>query len=410
MPLRRVAQPGFDPERYAQADRSAPGNPSALSAGWMTEAMRATGEIGPGHRVASVAVESLHSDGRAITGELCRAVVAYEPPEAGPATVIAKFASSDPVIKGLVERSDAYAREIFFYRDLAPLVPVRTPRHLGSGLTPGRSLDRPGVARVIDALPSRLQRVLTADIGRFTPPTKRRYALLIEDCSAGFTVHNLVSPPSPDLLAEALDALAELHARFWGGGPEVAGHPALGLVMTRVPRLHANEIRHRVLALVRAEFSDWWSADDEALVTDANDRLLEDLRALHRPMTLIHGDTRSDNVMFPAEDGPPVFLDWGMTSIANPAWDVSFLLGSSLQASSAEAADDLIAGYCRALADRGADFDEDGLRNDIVAGWRAQTLFIASAVRLTRDRSRYGENGLLHALWMPRILALLRRA
>ena len=299
MPLRTVAPPGYDPQRYVQADRSAPGGPSELSAEWMTEAMRAAGAIGPHDRVVSMTLESLRSGGRAMTGEVARAVVSYEPPEAGPATLIAKFASSNPAMKGLVELSDAYAREILFYRDLAPRVPLSTPRHLGSGVTPGRSGVGPGLTRVVDALPGRIQRLLTADPTRFIPTGKRRYALLIEDCSAGFSVYNLVSPPSPDLLAETLDALAGLHARFWGGGQELSGHPAFGTVLTPAPRLYANEMRHRGLALIRAAFSDWWSADDEARIADATDRLVDDVRVLNRPMTLIHGDPRSDNLLFP---------------------------------------------------------------------------------------------------------------
>ena len=410
MPLRTVAPPGYDPQRYAQADRNAPGSPSELTAEWMTEAMRAARAIGPHDRVASITLESLQSGGRPMTGELSRVVVSYEPPGAGPATLIAKFASSDPSMKHVVELSDAYAREIHFYRGLAPLVPLRTPRHLGSGLTPGRSGVRPSHIRVIDALPRRIQRFLTDDLTRFMATSKRRYALLIEDCSAGFSVYNLVSPPSPDLLAETLDSLAGLHARFWGGGPELSGHPALGPVMTSAPRLYANEMRHRGPALIRAAFSDWWRADDDARIADATDRLGDDLRVLNRPMTLIHGDPRSDNLMFPDGGGPPVFLDWGVPALGNPAWDVSYLLSSSLDPSAAEAADALIAGYCRALASHGVDFDESGLRSDIVAGWRAHGLFIPMTVRVLPDGSDYGEDGFLYDLWMPRVLELLRRA
>ena len=169
-------------------------------------------------------------------------------------------------------------------------------------------------------------------------------------------------------------------------------------------------MRHRGPALIRAAFSDWWSADDEARIADATDRLVDDLRVLNRPMTLIHGDPRSDNLLFPDGGGPPVFVDWGVPALANPAWDVSHLLSSSLEPSSAGAADDLITGYCRSLAGRGVDFDERRLRADVVAGWRAHGLFITLTVRILPDGSDYGEDGALYDLWMPRILELLRRA
>ena len=395
-----VKQPGNDPQSYVHADQNAPLSVCELSAAWMTQAMRAARSIGPRDFVASFQVDPFKPSGRAMTGELSRVSAVYDPPGAGPESLIAKFACSDRAAKGMFEQADTYAREIFFYRDLAPLVPLRVPSHYASGLTPGRSRDRPSLARIVDALPVKAQLALATDVTKLMRATNRHYALMIEDCSAGNEVFNLARPPSSDRLAVALDSLAGMHARFWGGGREAARHPSTGVVITRTPGLYANELRHRALGIAQDTFSSWWSDNHTALALDAADRFAAGLASLSTPITLIHGDPRSDNLLFPSAGGPPVFVDWGAPAIAHPAWDVSYLLGSSLQASSSDAADELISGYHRSLSERGARLHEADLRESIVSGWKAQLIFVLLSIRVMPVGSSYGDAGNLHDLWV----------
>ena len=56
-------------------------------------------------------------------------------------------------------------------------MPVRVPRHLGSGLTPGRSKDSPILAKIVDALPAKVHIVIATDVTKLMRATKRRYAL-----------------------------------------------------------------------------------------------------------------------------------------------------------------------------------------------------------------------------------------
>ena len=396
--------PDNDGQRYRQVDRDAPGLPEELTAEWVTQAMQAAGVLSDGQRVVSATLEPLTGDGRPMTGEVVRVVLGYEPAGAGPETAVAKFASRDRAMKGMVEQFDGYAREIRFYRSLASLMPVRVPRHLGSGLTPGRSKDSPILAKIVDALPAKVHIVIATDVTKLMRATKRRYALLLEDCSDDTVVYNLVTPPKPDLLASALDTLAELHAVHWGGAPAVAGHPALGHVSTLTPRLYANEVRLRSLAIARARWSDWWTESDNALALGAADRIPDDVVALNRPVTLVHGDPRSDNLLFPVGGGEPIIIDWAIGAVAHPGWDVSYLLSSSLD--DPDLADDLIAGYRRSLASRGVQVDAADLDATIVAGWRVQTVMNVLATRVAPGD--YGEAGAFYDLWMPRSLALLR--
>ncbi len=404
MRLLAAKQKGGSSQRYAQTDRDTPGTPEELTADWVTAAMRAAGALEAGQRVVSTTPGPLTGDGRPMTGELARIALSYEPAGAGPETVIAKFASRDRSMKGMIEQFDGYAREIRFYRDLAHRMPVRVPRHLGSGVTPGRSRDSPTLARVVDALPARVHIAIAADPVKFMRPTKRRYALLLEDFSDSTVVYNMVTPPSVELLATALDTLAELHAAFWGGAPGLTGHPALGHVSTLTPRLFSNELRLRSLEVARARWSDWWGTSDTELALEAADRIADDIGVFNRAVTIVHGDPRSDNLLFPTDGGAPTIIDWAIQAVAHPGWDVSYVLSSSLDDTGT--ADDLIAGYRGALAGRGAEIDEADLRAAMVAGWRTQLVMNVLSVRVTPGD--YGEAGAFYDLWTPRILALLR--
>ena len=407
-----LGRSGSNARRYAQVDRDTPDSVAELTPEWLTAAMRAAEAIAPRHWVKSIVSDELDNGGHAMTGEVLRVTVTYDQPDAGPTAVIVKFASSDRAIKGVMEYSDVYAREILFYRDLASLMPLRVPDHLGSGLTPGRSKVRLGLAKFVDALPARVHRVLSAEGSKLLRATKRRYALLLEDCSPDTTVYDIVTPPPPELLIDALESLAELHARFWGGGREAAGHASMGPVCTLTPRLFRNEVRFRGLEAARTACADWWSNDDTTRVQEAADRLVDDVRILNGQMTLVHGDPRSGNLLYPTGGGSasPTFIDWGAAAVANPAWDVSYVLGSSLETSSSEAAGDLIAGYRRALSDRGVQVDEAELRAHIKAGWRAQTVLMVLVVRVMQAGSEYSEADVLYHHWLPRALALSRHA
>ena len=380
-----------------------PEQPAQLTADWVTEAMHTAGELASDTRVASIEMGPLTGEGAGMTGVLVRLEVEYEGPSPGPPSLIAKFASDDRLVKGMLEHLDSYGREIHFYRDLAQSVPVRTPRHFGSSFDDGRLKDRPGLSRVVDALPARVQLALSKDVSKFMRASKRRYALLIEDMGADTIVCNAVSPPSVDKLEAVLDALAELHARYWGGS-SVTGHPSLGHLVTRTPKLYRNDLRGRTLALAQQRWSEWWTNGDTELAKDAADRLRADVAKVNESITLVHGDPRSDNILF-AESGPPVFIDWALQSVGHPGWDVSYLLGSSLAADSVRHADDLIAGYHAAVTSHGATISAEDLRAGYMAGLRSQAVQQVLSVRIIPPG--YGDVA-LHDLWMPRLLALLR--
>lgn len=82
---------------------------------------------------------------------------------------------------------------------------------------------------------------------------------------------------------------------------------------------------------------------------------------------LVHGDYRLDNLLFPPDGGPGVTaIDWQTLSLALPARDLAYFVGTSLSpAERAECESGLVAEYHRALQSHGArDYTIEGCWED----------------------------------------------
>lgn len=377
-----------------------PNAPDELTPEWVTAAMRGAGATGS---VLGVSVEALSNGGVGITGQtvrvrLDRSSDARDIPE----TIVAKFAASDPQTRGLIEVYDSYAREIRFYQRYADRVPVRTPRYLGADYDPGSS-GQPGplVRRVVDALPVRVKIWISKNTVKYMRPSKRRYALLIEDMGSAGVVHALAEPPDDEQVAAALEAFAAIHAEFWHDG-SLAGDDTFDVITTTTPRLFSEVARVRSLPIASDRYG-WLGDDEQARLLDATERFAADLELVNRPVTLVHGDPRTDNLMF-APDGSVILLDWALAANGHPAWDVGYLLSSCLCHERIGACDALVRGYEAALASHGAEIDGDDLRRGIDATYRivAVQQLLALSVLEGTDELTGAE---MADLWLPRLAA-----
>jgi hypothetical protein len=231
-----------------------------------------------------------------------------------PSSLVVKMATESDDRRTAAVTFQAYARELHFFRELAPVAPIRTP-------------------------------VLYAcvDDGQ---PNPERFAIVMEDLSACAKVFDQISSP-PDLPSArrmAMDA-ARLHAYFWGSAA------------TRLPWLAPPDGSYRFSldALTRsspaslAEFSGLWRemygeqlfdpdrfGDATHLVTVLcgpscdviHDRLYE--RFSSRPRTVLHGDMRADNLFrthpapgVPADEAQLIFLDWQVAHAGPPGLEFS---------------------------------------------------------------------------------------
>ena len=192
------------------ADRSIPEHPEAVTAGWLTNALRSSGVIGEA-AVTSIEHEGL-GEGAGFVGQLARYRLQYDRlEEDAPQTLIAKFPSPLDTNRAAGEMFGLYDHEIRFYRELAQHLPVQMPRHYYSDMDPsprGAGVVRAALGLLPAGLSLRLAERLTGGGGG------RRYILLLEDL-AHARVGDQVAGLSAGEAELALRQLAAMHASMW---------------------------------------------------------------------------------------------------------------------------------------------------------------------------------------------------
>jgi hypothetical protein len=105
---------------------SIPADADEISPEWLTAVLREAGAV-ESSRVTSIQSGSVGALG--FTGQLRRLRISYDKPEPGaPRSLVAKFSAPHPEARATVHSMGFYEREIGFYRELASVSPVRTPR------------------------------------------------------------------------------------------------------------------------------------------------------------------------------------------------------------------------------------------------------------------------------------------
>lgn len=148
-------------------------------------------------------------------------------------------------------------------------------------------------------------------------PSPRRYHLLLADMRAthgnGFQV-----APSLELARASADALARLHARYWGA----AGLAELGLGLATAAELQAyfSHIEPGLERLLEDLGEALPPARRELLrrIFGEHPRLLHTRLRDERGFTLVHGDLNPGNLLWPRQGTEPVYLidrqpfDWSL--------------------------------------------------------------------------------------------------
>lgn len=297
------------------------------------------------------------------TTDMARLRLAYaDGGDAGPATLIAKIRGLDQQRAQMDAAMGLFDREIRFYQEIAPQLPVRVPNalHIGDGRTAP---------------------LLLEDLGH----------LRLGDQAAGLTVADARA---------CVDALADLHAAYWSSPTlgnnwltrpwqgifkdmaaqmMVTGIPGVDAIKDQVPRATASRI-----------------PEDPAVWAACIARLGEG------PHTLIHNDCRLDNLFF-AGDGTPVFLDWQTIADGRASQDVANLLAGSMDPEPlAGHWEELLRRYHNRLTDRGVtgySYDEflDHYRQNLI--WPlGQGLALLGALSRGDDNRGVGAKNVIRAL------------
>jgi len=201
------------------------------------------------------------------------------------------------------------------------------------------------------------------------------FVLLMEDLG-GYRTGDQVAGCGLDEAKLVLDAIAPLHAAFWGtvDVPELAFAPRIDGDMQRV-------------GMSGACAAGWDPCIERfgAVIPDsikaARDRYTSQAEELHRrmgrlPQTLIHGDLRLDNVMFgeTPDHRPAMVLDWQGVIISAAVQDVAYLLTQNLTTENRRAHEDTLLRHYhdRLVAEGVADYPYE----QFVADYRLASLYL----------------------------------
>jgi hypothetical protein len=288
--------------------------PGDLTAEWLTSALSASGALDAGGSVRSVSCQPV---GTGQMADTVRVTLTFDPPGAGPPTLIAKFASEDDTSRntGLVLR--AYEIEVCFYDAVAERVGTRIPRGYFGWHDP--------------------------DTGWFV--------LLLEDATAAVQGQQLEGC-GPEVAAATLGEMAALHGPVWES-PELGALPWLNRASPGSSELMA--------ALVASLFPGFVERYRERLETSQLalcERFVAGLEgwldSLSGPRTVTHGDFRLDNLLFRPGDPRPWVVDWQTASWGMGASDLSYFVGGSLTVADRRAHEhDLLVAYHRLLGEEG---------------------------------------------------------
>jgi hypothetical protein len=278
---------------------SDPGFPTtveAMTPAWLTQVLRADGMIGSG-TVVGFSSEPL-AVGVGFMSALRRLTLTCEgTPEGMPCTLIAKLPPLDPGARTIDEAFNFYEKEVGFYQQMAPTTPMRAPRAYHSAFD----------------------------------PKSRDFILLLEDLAPSVIGDQVTGLGFPEA-AQAVDALARLHARWWGDPKLDELDWLLAINSPEFKRLGdiCAQCWPAVLAFVGEGMDPKVRAAGEGLVVAMKAMLDE---AFARPRTMAHGDYRADNMFFRAgcEIVPFAVADWQIIFKGNGIFDLAYLLTGSLE-------------------------------------------------------------------------------
>ena len=267
-----------------------PTTPEQLGPEQLTAYLRESGHL-PQGRVAAAARVMI---GTGKMGDNARYTLSYEAATGEPpATLVAKFPAADETARAMAGSLGAYYHEVMFYRELAAGTTMRTPAVYASEISDDHS----------------------------------SFLLLMEDMSPAEPGSQLVGE-SRERAALALSEAARLAAAYYGdenlGTRDYVMSPA---------RDDGGTLGQAFLEQAWPGFLDRFGADLSEPCVAFGERYVEHhthfVTRFQGPKTLVHGDFRSENILFGADTATTV--DWQTISEAGPLTDAAYFLGGSVE-------------------------------------------------------------------------------
>ena len=298
-----------------------PTSPAEVTPAWLSETI--------GVEVTSVEWQAI---GTGQVGDSARFSLTYDRPDAGPATLAGKFAAADPTSRQTAVTHGLYAKEVAFYRELAPHLAIRTPRPLAAEV---------------------------ADDGA-------TFVLLFEDLGPARGGNQLAGCSLDDAL-EAVRQVAGLHAPSWNNRglidrawfePRPGALDSLKAAYPYATQIFAERYADDLAPELMDVCRELSARSDRWFGREAGDRCL------------VHGDYRLDNMLFDIKGGaePLGVLDWQTLQVGSGLTDLAYFLGAGVGTSLRAHEDALIDAYLAAMAERGVKLSRTDIWGDYRRG------------------------------------------
>lgn len=270
-----------------------PATPSDLTADVLTGLLSDVA-LGGGTVTAVEAIDI--GEGTGIFGEIARLDLTVDGGDgSAPPSVVAKMACTEPANLEVALTLGLYEREIRMFAEVLADTPVATPA---------------------------CHAAVEDDDGRFL--------LLLEDLGRTHDVGDQVVGATAEQAGAIVDTLADMHAHWWQR-PEL--HDLAWLPAPNAPQYVAAvpTIYRAGLPVLEAEWADRVPAAGVDVARDVGARFEEVLeRTAMGPETLIHTDTRLDNVFFAKHDGAVALIDFQLALRGRGVADIAYLIGTSV--------------------------------------------------------------------------------
>lgn len=294
-----------------------PTDPAALDAASLTHYLRSAGVLTDGE----VSDVDWHIIGTGKMGDNARFTLRYRGDQGeAPDTLVAKFPAADEHARAMAGAHGAYYNEVMFYRELASGTAMRTPAIYGTELSDDHA----------------------------------SFLLLMEDMSPAEPGNNLEGADRAST-ETVLDEVAKLAADYYGDDT-LAGRDYV--VSARDDGGEFGQtLMQQCWPGFLARFGHGLNEECIAFGDHFVDRVTRYVTCYDGPRTLIHGDLRSENLLF--LDATATAVDWQTVSESSPLTDAAYFLGGSVATQDRRAWErPLIERYQTRLAARGVNLTE----------------------------------------------------
>jgi ecdysteroid kinase len=291
--------------------------PEKVTARWLTQVLQHSGHLGEG----AVSALEYQVIGTGKMGDNARFSLTYTGEQgSAPDSVIIKFPAADEKAREMAGAQGAYYNEVMFYRHLAGRTSMRTPAIYANEITDDRQL----------------------------------FVTVMEDMAPAQPGSQLVG----ESLAHAQLAMreaAKLAVAFYGD-ESVGQHDYVMSQVRDDGGAFGQALLQQYWPDFLARFSSGISAECEAFGAYYVDRHSCFASRFEGPRTLVHGDFRSENILFDTDTVCTV--DWQTTGESSPLTDLAYFMGGSVDTDDRRRWEqDLVREYSEVLRGMGVDLD-----------------------------------------------------